>query len=63
MSEAFVFHTYVYLILKAVLKREPAKKEFNRAVKAIAEYNPKAFMLFEKELKGLNDGETNIPKS
>lgn len=70
MSEAFVFHTYIYLIIKAVLRREPAKKEFDRAVKAVLEYNPSAFTLFQNELFKLIEidskekiNETNIPKS
>lgn len=50
MSESFVFHTYIYLIIKGVLRREPAKKEFDRAVKAVLEYNPNAFTLFQEEL-------------
>lgn len=50
MSDAFVFHTYIYIIIKAITKREPAKKEFDRAIKAILEYNPKTFSIFEEVL-------------
>jgi len=50
MSDAFAFHTYIYIIIKAVIKREPAKKEFDRALKAVLEYNPKTFQIFEKIL-------------
>lgn len=50
MNNNFSLPAYIYIICKAVLHRDPAKKDYDKAVKAIQQYNHLAYQMFEENM-------------